>query len=248
MESRDPPSRRLSLAPLPAKPAGLPHLDLEIRREGRRRVKWSFRRATLTSAIVPARCPQCGVNPPGVPVVRTLQYVPQWVYLGFLLNIGVVALMYFLGRRRVKATLAMCDDCVRADKRGRSLRTLSAAGLVGFPGGLAAIGHLIAGEAGIGFGVAAGLLSAVLAMVVTFQKTAADILQCVFIDAGPDGDVHLLASPSFGPAMAGALSSAPLGALAPPGDRGIQSPPSRSSTTPATPAEDRDRDGDVFIG
>ena len=103
-----------------------------------------------TSALeagIHTKTPQCGMNPTTTVAPRTFQYVPPWVYVGLLANVVLLAILDYAGRRVVKGQLHLCDDC-DADRRARTLQSVSVGGLIGFPlvlGGIAAVLEQIGG-------------------------------------------------------------------------------------------------------
>ncbi len=136
------------------------------------------------------------MNPTTGLVKRTWQYVPRWVYIGLLFNIIILLIMYMAGRRVVKGELTLCADCDAADKRARTLQSVSAVGLFAFPAILGIpLGMLIGPEAGI-FGACAGLVSGIVGMVVAHKRTKPDAIRCTLIDKKA-GILTLSASETF---------------------------------------------------
>lgn len=176
----------------------MPRLNLAVDAPAKQRVTWTMDRGVLTNPPALHRCPMCGINPPGTPKKRVLQYVPPWVYFGFLMNFLVVLLLYFIARRRVDSQIPLCEDCSAAHHRGIRLRTLSVFSLFVLPVLVGAMGFGIGGDAGGAYGAASGLIASIVSMIVAHRRTATDIIQTRMIDAGKDGRVTLLASPSFG--------------------------------------------------
>lgn len=140
-------------------------------------------------------CVQCGINPAGPPASRTLQYIPPWVYLGLLANVVILAILYFVGRRRVDAVFRLCPDCARADRRGRTLRGVSVVSIVLFPliGGV--VGSLFDGAVALG-GASAGLVAAIAAIVAAHTKTKHEVIDTKNIDKKA-GTVTLMAAPTW---------------------------------------------------
>ena len=140
-------------------------------------------------------CVQCGINPAGPPLSRTLQYVPPWVYLGLLVNVIVLAVLYFAARRRVNAVFRLCPDCARADVRGRRLRGVSLVGLLAFPLLGSAMGAAFGDGGYVLGGASAGLVAAIAAIVAAVTKTKHEVIDVKNIDKA--GTTTLLASPSW---------------------------------------------------
>jgi hypothetical protein len=164
------------------------------------------------------------VNPTTGLVKRTFQFVPPWVYVGLLLNVLVLALLYFMGRRIVKAELSLCADCDAADRRGRTTRRLSVLGLIGFPMVLGFGLEAVCIDGGL-FGLAAGVVSGIVGMVAAHRATRADVIRCVAVDKTL-GTTTLKASDTFSrvllaercDALAGAHAAARLVTGQPGGD------------------------------
>ena len=181
----------------PSLPTALPHLDLRTTGVGPRRVEQVVvRTSALQSGIRTHTCPQCGMNPTTAFVKRTFQYIPPWVYAGLLLNVLVLMVLYFSGRRVVKAELGLCTECDKADRRGRTLQSMSVLGVLCFPMlfgfGLGAVGGV---ELGL-FGAAAGIVSGIAGMVAAHRATRFDVMRCVGVDKKL-GTTTLKASVSF---------------------------------------------------
>lgn len=181
----------------PSLPAALPHLDLRGHAEGPRPLQSVvLRTSALEAGMRTHICPQCGVNPTTGLVKRTFQFVPPWVYVGLLLNVLVLMLLYFVGRRVVKAELSLCADCDAADRRGRTTQSLSVVGLIGFPLALGfGLGATVGVDAGL-FGAAAGVVSGIVGMVAAHRATRADVIRCVAVDKTL-GTTTLKASDTF---------------------------------------------------
>jgi hypothetical protein len=166
----------------PALPAALPALDLSRRAEARTVTRVEVSTSALQAGLRTATCPQCGLNPATTLVKRRFIYVPPWVYIGLALNIIVLAIMYVAGRRVVDAQLSLCADCDAADRRARSLTSVSLFGLIGFPTifGIAG-GALVGLDAGM-FGLAVGLVAGVVGVVAAHRHTKQDAIRCTFVD------------------------------------------------------------------
>lgn len=172
----------------PGAPIAIPSPDLSAtplaERDDQRPVPLLFDKALLSSAgVSTATCPQCGLNPAGAPVKRTLEYVPPWVYVGLLLHVFVLFILYLVGRRVVRTSFTLCRDCDRADRRGRNIRSLSVLGAVFAP----FVGLFV----GLGFGQGAApglvlmgiaLVAGVVGAVVAHRKTRGDVIDCQHID------------------------------------------------------------------
>ena len=137
----------------PALPAALPALDLTKPHEKRGVAKVDLSTAALQAGVQTKTCPQCGLNPATTMAKRRFMYVPPWVYAGLAINIIILAVLYIAGRRIVDGHLSLCADCDAADRRARTLQSLSVGGLVLFP-------MLMAGVAGFVLGIEAGLMGA----------------------------------------------------------------------------------------
>lgn len=176
--------------------SSLPHLDLRQRREQPSVVDVVLRASSVTAGLHTKTCPHCGVNPAGPPVKRTFQYVPPWVYIGLVLNIVVLAILYAAGRRVIKGTVTLCPDCDVADRRGRTIRGVSLVGIVGFPALLAGLGALVAGEDGAIVGALAGIVAFIAGIVAAHRSTRFDVIGCKLIDKKADS-ITLTSSPAF---------------------------------------------------
>ncbi len=154
---------------------------------------------SLVAGLRTHTCPQCGLNPAGPPVARTFQYIPPWVYIGLLFRGFGLLILYLIGRRRVKATLSLCSDCDRADKRARNIRGLSMFGVFVLPALGASVLWLdtVVGAVAAGAGFVAGIV----ATVVAHARTRSDVIACKKIEGKPQ-KVTLTASPSFGRVLA----------------------------------------------
>ena len=141
-------------------------------------------------------CLQCGINQAGPPQMRTLQHVPPWVYLGLLGHFGLLAILYFAGRRRLDAVFRLCPDCAAADTRGRRLRSWSLAGLLVFPILGAVIGAALDSIPLCLGGASTGFVAGIAAIIASARKTRHAIIFTKHIDKRA-GTVTLLASPSW---------------------------------------------------
>lgn len=153
-----------------------------------------LRKDGLTYGVNTKTCPQCGLNPGGLPKKRVFLYVPPWVYLGFLANIIVVLVLYSVGRKRVETRVTLCDDCARADRRGRTLRGFSVVGVIA---GILAplfVGLAVDSPEVAIFGMGVGLVAGIVGAVVTHRRTQGDVILCLHIDAQ---QVKLKASPAW---------------------------------------------------
>lgn len=180
----------------PAHPVSVPAPD--VRRADptvRLPVETAVHTEALKAGLHTRTCLQCGLNPAGPPVPRTFQYVPPWVYLGLLLNVIILMIMYLAGRVVVKGSLSLCPDCDRADRRGRTVRSISVLGLILFPI-LGAIAGIPFDGGGIAFGAASGLVAGVAGMVAATRATRADVISARLIDKKA-GVTRLMASPEL---------------------------------------------------
>jgi len=136
----------------------------------------------LQQGIRTHTCPQCGLNPTTTMVKRTFQYVPPWVYIGLLMNVIVLLLLYVVGRRVVKGEVALCADCNDADRRARTLQSVSVVGLVAIPLLFSfGAGLFLGAEAGLLAG-AVGVVSGIVGMIAAHRTTRFDALRCVMVD------------------------------------------------------------------
>jgi hypothetical protein len=149
---------------------------------------------SLAAGLHTLTCPQCGLNPAGPPVARTFQYIPPWVYVGLVFRGFGLLILYLIGRRRVKATLTLCGDCDRADKRARRIRGLSMFGVVLLPA-LASTALFLDTVVG-GIAVGAAAVAGAIATVVAHTRTRSDVIACKKIEGKPQR-VTLTAAPSF---------------------------------------------------
>lgn len=187
--------------------SSLPHLDLRPPREVQQIVEVKIKPSALMAGLHTKTCPQCGLNPAGPLVKRSFQYVPPWVYVGLLLNIVVLLILYYAGRTVVKGELTLCPDCDAADTRGRRFRSLSVVGLVGFPIVFATLGGLVAGSDAALAGGFAGLVAAFAGMFAAHRRTRYDVIGCKFADKKKD-TMTLQASPAFQRVLAEEASEA----------------------------------------
>lgn len=194
-------------APAPASSSSIPHLDLRPPREERRVVDVLLRPSSLEAGLHTQTCPHCGVNPAGPPVKRTFQYVPPWVYIGLLLNILVLIIMYMAGRRVVKGELTLCADCDAADTRGRRIRSGSLFGIFGFPLLFALLGGVTVGEDGAIIGGLVGIVAFIAGLVAAHRQTRFDVIAAKIIDKKKD-TMTLSASPAFARVLAEEAPSA----------------------------------------
>lgn len=167
----------------PALPAAMPRLDLRATGD-RPRVLADVVVSTtaLQDGIRTHTCPQCGLNPTTTLAKRTFQYVPPWVYIGLVMNLLVLLVLYFVGRRVVKGEVALCADCDAADRRARTLQSVSVGGLIGFPALFGVgLGAALGVEAGL-LGAAVGIVSGVVGMIAAHRLTRFDALRCVMVD------------------------------------------------------------------
>jgi hypothetical protein len=167
----------------PALPAALPRLDLRATGD-RPRVLADVMLSTtaLQDGIRTHTCPQCGLNPTTTLAKRTFQYVPPWVYIGLVMNLIVLLILYFAGRRVVKGEVALCADCDAADRRARTLQSVSVGGLVAFPALFGVgLGTLLGVDAGL-LGAAVGVVSGIVGMIAAHRLTRFDALRCVMVD------------------------------------------------------------------
>lgn len=153
------------------------------------------RTEALKAGLRTHTCLQCGLNPVSQPVARSFQYVPPWVYIGLLLNVLILMILYFAGRVVVKGSLSLCPDCDRADRRGRTLRGVSLLGLLLFPLVGLLLGAPFDGGA-MAFGAAAGLVAAIAGMVAAARSTRGDVITARLIDKKA-GVTTLVASPEL---------------------------------------------------
>lgn len=166
----------------PSLPAALPRLDLRHPDRQRRLADVTLSSTMLQQGLRTHTCPQCGINPTTTLAKRTWQYVPPWVYIGLLVNIIVVLMMYFASRRVVKGELGLCADCEAADRRGRTIQSVSVAGLVAFPALFGfSVGAVVGADAGL-FAAAVGLVSGVVGMIAAHRTTRFDVIRCVMVD------------------------------------------------------------------
>jgi hypothetical protein len=181
----------------PLQPVATPQPDLTISRPTggeEKPVTFTVGKDRLAMGVHTHTCPQCGMNPAGAPKARKFQFIPPWVYLGFLANVIVFLILYLIGRKQVDTQLSLCDDCDAADKRGRRVRTLSVVGAIFAP-----LGALLGGlaldlevAAVVASGVA--LVGGIVGSVIAHRKTRGDVILVKKIDKT---EVQLLASPRF---------------------------------------------------
>lgn len=165
----------------PVKPVATPHLDLRRDDERPVFVDIDLKYDHVEAGIRTHTCPQCGLNPGGA-VVKKWQYIPPWVYVGLLINILVLLILYSTGKRTVKAELNLCQDCDQADNAAQRLRGLSLGGL--FLGPLAAgiVGGVSLGEDGAIVGALTGLVAGIAGIVAAHRRTRFDVIVCRLID------------------------------------------------------------------
>ena len=121
-------------------------------------------------------CPQCGLNPVNKDHKQKFQFVPPWVYIGLMLNLIVLLIMYYAGRKVIDTSIALCDPCAAQMKRARLMRGLSIFGAVFAPMILAGVGGAIQGaEAALALG-GIGLVAGVVGSVVAHKRTTNDVL------------------------------------------------------------------------
>lgn len=180
----------------PANPVSVPSPDVR-RTSDRARppLPVTVRTDAIKAGLHTKTCLQCGLNPVQQPVARTFQYVPPWVYFGLLLNVLILMIMYFAGRVVVKGSISLCEDCDRADRRGRTIRGVSLLGLILFPMIGAVLGFPFDGE-GMAFGAASGLVAGIAGLVAATRSTRFDVITARLIDKKA-GVTTLLASPEF---------------------------------------------------
>ena len=179
----------------PASPSAMPRLDLR-RPPQRSVVDIVVRPSAVASTLRTHTCPQCGLNPAGPPVKRTFNWVPSWVYLGLLINIVVLLILYGVGRKVVKGELTLCADCDAADRRGRTIRSVSVAGLVLGPALFGTLGAMAAGGDGAMIGALIGLVAGIAGIVASHRQTRLDVIGVKHLDPKKD-TMTLTASPSF---------------------------------------------------
>lgn len=160
----------------------------------------TVRISSVQSGLRTRTCLQCGLNPVTAPVHRKFTYVPPWVFIGLLLNVVILMILYFAGRRIVDGSLSLCPDCDGADRRGRAWRSWSVLGLILFPIVGLALGAPIS-EGAMAFGAASGLIAGIAGMVAAARKTRADVIAVRNIDKKA-GTIELVASPDFGEVLA----------------------------------------------
>lgn len=185
----------------PSVPAAMPQLDLR-HRDGPRVLKdVVVSTSALQGGVHTRTCPQCGLNPTTTMARRTWQYVPPWVYVGLVLNVLILAMLYYAARVVVKGAVSLCDDCAAADRRGRTIQSMSVIGLVAFPVLLGVgLGAIVGAEAGI-FGAAAGVVSGIAGMIAAHRMTRFDVIRCTMVDK-KKGTLTLKASDTFGQVLA----------------------------------------------
>ncbi len=199
------------VSPSPTSSTALPHLDLAPPSpEERSPVGVVLRPSRLEQGLHTRTCPQCGLNPAGAPVKRTFQWVPPWVYFGLLLNIVILMILYYAGRRIVKGELPLCSDCDVADRRGRRLRSFSVAGIFLGPLVFAGLGGVTLGSEAAAAGALIGLVSGIVGIVASHRRTRFDVIGVKHIDRKRD-TMTLTASPTFGRVLAAEAPDALLG-------------------------------------
>lgn len=185
----------------PVSPVSIPSADVGLAEpRARTTVPVTLKTAALEAGLHTHTCVQCGLNPAGPPVKRRYQYVPSWVYLGLMMNIVVLLILYYAGRRVVDGKLGLCADCDRADKRGRTLRGVSLVGLLAFPVVGALVGALVSSD-GLLFGAAAGVVAGVAGIVAAHRSTRFDVISARLIDKKA-GTTILVASPELAGVLA----------------------------------------------
>ncbi|MDP2341661.1 MAG: hypothetical protein Q8O67_11945 [Deltaproteobacteria bacterium] len=185
----------------PASPSALPHLELQRGPEQRSLVELLVRPSAFEQKLRTQTCPQCGLNPAGPLVKRSFQWVPGWVYIGLLLNIAILLIMYMAGRRVVKAEISLCADCDAADRHGRSLRSVSVAGVVLGPALFAFAGGITVGTELAIAGACAGLVAGIVGIIAAHRRTRFDVIGVKHIDRKVD-TMTLRVSPSFARVLA----------------------------------------------
>jgi hypothetical protein len=115
----------------------------------------------------------CGVSPAGPSRARRLRYVPPWVFLGAF-HVLVLLSLYNLGRRTVDATLGLCAECSRDERRAHRLRRVGIAAPLLLPYVTGAMFGLLGGF----FGVVAGCVACFAA----YRQTRPWLVDAVSID------------------------------------------------------------------